>query len=244
MIRIVDGNAFCLRITGQIKVGDYTEAVSLANITSPMVYFTRRGREVQDYVLDNGKLLVSNSGNLAIGVYSVEIIGYYQGQSWRHMQKNAFEIVDSSSDATEPDFHGAGDVDGYDTTRYSTLSILARCVGFHDWDDFLANHARSGESSNPVLGRALHPDDIPQEGLVRIAWAPDRRVLLRHLGDGHFLVMESENSKLKPGDSFHCSYLILGEPLYLDNFVRGSNAPTLFVVGNKGGLTEARMVRE
>lgn len=116
MIRIVDGNAFCLRITGQIKVGDYTEAVSLANITSPMVYFTRRGREVQDYVLDNGKLLVSNSGNLAIGVYSVEIIGYYQGQSWRHMQKNAFEIVDSSSDATEPDFHGAGDVDGYDTT--------------------------------------------------------------------------------------------------------------------------------
>ena len=137
-----------------------------------------------------------------------------------------------------------GYVDGYDTTRYSTLSILARCVGFRDWDDFLANHARSGESSNPVLGRALHPDDIPQEGLVRIAWAPDRRVLLRHLGDGHFLVMESENSKLKPGDSFHCSCLILGEPLYLDNFVRGSNAPTLFVVGNKGGLTEARMVRE
>ena len=137
-----------------------------------------------------------------------------------------------------------GYVDGYDTTRYSTLSILARCVGFRDWDDFLANRSRSGESSNPVLGRALHPDDIPQEGLVRIAWAPDRRVLLRHLGDGHFLVMESENSKLKPGDSFHCSCLILGEPLYLDNFVRGNNAPTLFVVGNKGGLTEARMVRE
>jgi hypothetical protein len=137
-----------------------------------------------------------------------------------------------------------GYVDGYDTTRYSTLSILARCVGFRDWDDFLANHARSGESENPVLGRSLHPDDIPQEGLVRIAWSPDRRVLLRHLGDEHFLVIESENSKLKPGDSFHCSCFILGEPLYLDNFVRDNNAPTLFVVGNKGGLTEARMVRE
>lgn len=32
-----------------------------------------------------------------------------------------------------------GYVDGYDSTRYSTLSVLARCVGFRDWDDFLAN---------------------------------------------------------------------------------------------------------
>ena len=124
-----------------------------------------------------------------------------------------------------------GYIDGYDTTRYSTLSVLARCVGFHDWDDFLANHGRSGESSNLVLGRA-------------IAWAPDRRVLLKYLGEGSFVVVESENSKLKPGDTFHCSCFIIGEPLYLDDFVRDGNPPTLFVVGNKGGLTEARLVRE
>lgn len=116
-------------------------------------------------------------------------------------------------------------------------------MGFRDWDDFLANHSRTGESSNLVLGRALYPDEIPAEGLVRIAWSPDRRVLLRHIGDGHFLVMESENSKLKPGDSFHCSCFIIGEPLYLDNFVRNNNPPTLFVVGNKGGLTEVSMRR-
>lgn len=137
-----------------------------------------------------------------------------------------------------------GYVDGYDTTRFSTLSILSRCVGFRDWDDFLANHNRTGESSNLVLGRVLYPDEIPTEGLLRIAWSPDRRVLLRHLGEGSFLVMESENSKLKPGDSFHSSCFIIGEPLYLDNFVRGNNPPTLFVVGNKGGLTEVRRVRE
>ena len=137
-----------------------------------------------------------------------------------------------------------GYIDGYDTTRYSTLSVLARCVGFRDWDDFLAHHNQSGESSNMVLGRALYPDEIPQEGLVRIAWSPDRRVLLKHLGDSGFEVMESENSKLKPGDTFHCSCFIIGEPLYLDNFVRGNHAPTLFVVGNKGGLTEVRRERE
>ena len=29
-----------------------------------------------------------------------------------------------------------------------------------------------------------------------------------------------------------------------ERFLRGHNAPTLFVVGNKGGLTEARVARE
>ncbi len=76
---------------------------------------------------------------------------------------------------------------------------------------------------------------------MRIAWSPDRRVLLRHIDEGHFVVMESENSKLKPGDSFHCSYFIIGEPLYLDNLIHGTHDPSIFVVGDRGGLTEARL---
>jgi len=137
-----------------------------------------------------------------------------------------------------------GYVDGYDTTRYSTLSILARCVGFRDWDDFLTNNNQVGESSNMVLGRAISSKEIPVSECVRITWAPDRRVLLRHLGEGNFKVVTSENSKLKSNDTFHCSVFMIGEPLYLDNFVRGSNPPTLFVVGNKGGLTNVERVRE
>ena len=136
-----------------------------------------------------------------------------------------------------------GYVEGYDTTRFSTLSILARSVGFQDWDDFLANHNHSGESSNLVLGRALYPDDLSVGGCLTITWAPDRRVLIEHLGNGAFEVLHSENSKLKSGDTFHCSCFIIGEPLYLDNFVRDNNPPTLFVVGNKGGLTEVRLER-
>ncbi|MBO6051413.1 MAG: hypothetical protein J6P65_05470, partial [Bacteroidales bacterium] len=75
---------------------------------------------------------------------------------------------------------------------------------------------------------------------LSISWAPDRRMLIEHLGDSSFKVLQSENSKLKAGDTFHCGYFIIGEPLYLDNFVHGTNASTLFVVGNKGGLTAVR----
>lgn len=130
-----------------------------------------------------------------------------------------------------------GYIEGYDTTRVSTLSILARAVGFRDWDDFLTNYQQNGESSQWVLGRSLLATDIPVDSMVKIAWAPDRRVSLKHLGDGRFEVLASENSKLKVGDTFHCTCFIIGQPLYLDDFVRGNNAPTLFVVGNKGGLT-------
>lgn len=136
-----------------------------------------------------------------------------------------------------------GYVEGYDTTRFSTLSILARCVGFHDWDDFLANHNRPGESSNMVLGNVLYASDVPDDGELTISWAPDRRVQLQHLGDGQFKVLKSENSKLKPDDTFHCTCFIIGQPLYLDNFVRDNNPPKLFVVGNKGGLTEVTRKR-
>ena len=133
-----------------------------------------------------------------------------------------------------------GYVEGYDTTRYSTLSILARCVGFRDWEDFLTNYSRTGESSNLVLGRALYSGDLSVGDCVALTWSPDRRVRIEHLGNGAFEVLQSENSKLKPGDTFCCSFFIVGEPLYLDNFVHGHNPPTLFVVGNKGGLTEVR----
>jgi len=137
-----------------------------------------------------------------------------------------------------------GYVDGYDSTRYSTLSILARCVGFRDWDDFLENHGLSSDSSKLVIGRALYPSNISTNGYARITWSPDRRVLLQHLGNGNFKVEKSENSKLKTGDTFHCTCFVVGEPLYLDNFVRGNNPPTLFVVGNKGGLTNVELVQD
>ena len=131
-----------------------------------------------------------------------------------------------------------GYVDGYDTMRFSTLSILARCVGFRDWEDFLENHSRSGDSSNVVLGRSIATSELAVDSTMTITWAPDRRVLIRHLGNGNFVVLESANSKLKPTDTFHCSYFIIGEPLYLDNYVHGNNPPTLFMVGNKGGITD------
>lgn len=135
-----------------------------------------------------------------------------------------------------------GYVEGYDTTRFSTLSILARCVGFHDWDDFLRNHDKIGESSQTIIGRVFYASELTAEQKVEITWAPDRRVQLQYKGSESFVVVASENSKLKMNDSFHCSSFIIGQPLYLDHFVREGKAPTVFVVGTKGGLSCVKVI--
>lgn len=130
-----------------------------------------------------------------------------------------------------------GYVDGYATIRHSTLSILAQCISFRDWEDFLQTHSKRSSSSQAVLKQALDVSQLAVDDQIRVAWSPDRRCVFIHRGEGNFEVLTSENSKLMPGDTFHCSYFILGHPLYLDHFVRGKKSPTMFVVGNRGGLT-------
>lgn len=137
-----------------------------------------------------------------------------------------------------------GYIDGYDTTRYATLSILARCVGYKDWESFEQNYCNSDQESSKLLfGESLNVQDLAEGTLIRIAWNPDRECLLRVLGKGNFEVLESVNSKLKANDTFHCSLMILNQPLYIDNLVQANHESALFVVGNKGGLTKIEVVR-
>ena len=75
---------------------------------------------------------------------------------------------------------------------------------------------------------------------IMSTWKPNRHCTFRYLGDYRFIVEQSENSKLKVGNTFRCALFILGEPLYLNNLVQGDNPPVAFVVGNKDGLCELK----
>ena len=100
IIRIPDGNAFLLRVTGQIKTGEYTENADFSVVTHMGVNFVRRGRVSQNFGLDTlGRIVIENSGNLAQGVYGVELYGYYHGEPWRFFQKNVFHIVNENVNA-------------------------------------------------------------------------------------------------------------------------------------------------
>lgn len=134
-----------------------------------------------------------------------------------------------------------GYVEGYASVRTSTLDILARFVGFPDWETFVSDYCEveSVQSSHRVVSKSLYTKDLNVGDQVEIAWNPNRRCQLNYLGNNLFEVIASENAKLKSGDRFLCQRFTMNQPLYVELLTQDGNTE-LFVMGNKGGLTEVR----
>ena len=141
MIYITDENAFYLRVAAQTKAGSQMADVDLSQIKWLVASFVRRGRSLQTMEIDSqGRALIYNSGDLAMGVYGVEFNGYYNGQPWRFYEKNVFAIVDQTANAVEP----SGEISGipvFDVTVTITLggegvpeSYVTNAINEHDND--------------------------------------------------------------------------------------------------------------
>ncbi len=136
-----------------------------------------------------------------------------------------------------------GYVDGYASVRPSTLDILARFVGFPDWETFVSDYCEveSVQSSHRVVSPSLYSKDLDAGRQVNICWNPNRCCLLKHLGNSLFEVITSDNAKLKSGDRFLCQHFTLNQPLYVELLTKDGNTE-LFVMGNKGGLTSLTLL--
>jgi hypothetical protein len=132
-----------------------------------------------------------------------------------------------------------GYVDGYASVRPSTLDILARFVGFSDWETFVSDYCEveSVQSSHRVVSESIYAKDLNVGNQVEIAWNPNRKCLLTYQGDNLFEVISSENAKLKTGNRFLCQRFTMNQPLYVD-LLTSDGQTELFVMGNKGGMTE------
>ena len=117
--------------------------------------------------------------------------------------------------------------------------MLCRFVGYPDWYTFVADYCEveSAQTSQRLFSATVTVSQLSMGDILEVAWNPNRRLLLRHDGDGFFTVIEACNSKVKCGDTFHCDRFMLGQPLYIDSLKHGDSEPTLFVLGKQGGLT-------
>ena len=138
-----------------------------------------------------------------------------------------------------------GYIDGADTTRRTTLCLLAQFLGFADWETYLASLAtRTDIESAAFEGEGIHIDDLQKGDRVEVTWLPNRRCVFRYEGEAHFVVEESENAKLHVGDTFDTACFLIGKPMYLDN-VQRNNIQCMkegfsYVAGSKHGLNSVR----
>ena len=122
-------------------------------------------------------------------------------------------------------------------TRPHTLDVLARFVGYKSYEDFCAH----SESLDEVQIGIKAEEKITTEGLRRgqrliITWRPDRKIVVKHIGNGQFEIVEAENTKLSVGDTFRCHLMIQHEPLYLDEVVHQGQPAMVYVAGQKDGV--------
>ena len=141
-----------------------------------------------------------------------------------------------------------GYIDGADSTRRTTLCLLAQFLGFADWEAYLASLAtRTDIESAAFEGEGIHIDDLQPGDRVEVTWLPNRRCVFRYEGDARFTVVEAEHSKLQFGDTFETAAFLIGQPMYLDHLCHADQPPTAdsmsYVAGSKHGLhTVVRLI--
>ena len=122
-------------------------------------------------------------------------------------------------------------------TRQHTLDVLARFVGYKNYESFCAQSDQLDEVQSGIIPE----DKIDTEKLRRgqrlvITWRPDRRIVVRHEGNGEFVIVEAENTKLCVGDTFRCHLMIQHEPLYLDDVSHQGQPSMVYVAGQRDGV--------
>jgi len=122
--------------------------------------------------------------------------------------------------------------------RKATLDILSHFLGYEDWDAYCQNSRLPKEQqSAPVMSRRLSvANELVSGDRLQLTWQPDRTCDVKYLGDQRFVVTASENTRLREGDTFECSLIIEGEPLYLDNLKQGEQPAIAYVCGKKTGV--------
>lgn len=123
------------------------------------------------------------------------------------------------------------------TPRDSSLTVLAQFAGFPDYETFCAEITDDDPPSAPILGMRLPVEELSVGDRIILRWDPLRVCVIEFLGQSAFRVISSEKTRLQPDDTFSCSTIIEGEPMYLDNLVQGDHLPVGYVCGKKGGIS-------
>lgn len=136
-----------------------------------------------------------------------------------------------------------GYVNDLHTPRVHTLDVLARYLGYDNYAAFcLWLKTSTAYNSSFFSARQLLSSELNPGAELEIGWAPNRLIRLRYEGDGCYVVVKSEQSKLQLEDRFVSSSFLLGQPLSLPYILRNGERTSPFIAGRNGGLTLLQLV--
>lgn len=126
----------------------------------------------------------------------------------------------------------------YVSKRISTLDILARYIGYGNFNHYAAsidNLEATDSDYNSSL--SLDVQTLRPGTKLCISWHPDRDLIAIYQGKLIFLITECRNSRLAPGMLIKCMTLVKGHPLILN--VINAESPEesiIYIAGKKHGI--------
>ena len=124
-------------------------------------------------------------------------------------------------------------------TREVTLTILARLLGYRDWQHYCTSHRDPSESD--FLTGMDTQRDISKGTTLALTWHPDRQCVIRKTDNDRFLVVSATNAKLKAGDEFFTAWMEEGKPLLATRFTRDGQPQPDYIAGKRNGLSSIRI---
>lgn len=129
--------------------------------------------------------------------------------------------------------------------RIFTLDVLSKAIGYRNFEDLKHFYGDEGaDSSDKVFGKVVSSSDLRPGDRVTLCWDPGRRCTVEYLGSNAYRVLSSEQTKLKPGNTFQAAFFATGSPLILSNLVQDDSFATLYEIGRKSGVTQLTVETE
>lgn len=136
-----------------------------------------------------------------------------------------------------------GYVSKHPVPRITTLDILARYIGYRDFNTFRNSLKNQPDfESSFFSAKVIDVANLTPGNRVQICWNPNRLVVLEYLGNFRFRVISSENSHLLEDDEFTATSFMQDYPLYIATITRGSETTPSYIAGSNSGLTSVSLL--
>ncbi len=120
--------------------------------------------------------------------------------------------------------------------RTATLNIIAQYLGHDNWEalSLLDNEAGNSDFNEAIT--ELHAAQLKPDARIEISYLPNRKLVIKHICDNSFVVLESENGKLRVGDMLQIDHIVHGYPLLVSEVLRDGTSLGTFTAGKQQGV--------
>ncbi|MDE7389051.1 MAG: hypothetical protein K2M97_07370 [Muribaculaceae bacterium] len=135
-----------------------------------------------------------------------------------------------------------GFVNGAACPRPSSLDIIARYLGYTDYNLLAKDLEKDADISDFRAIESLDSADLEPGEHVRISYNPNRMLELSYLGDNRYEVVESQGSKLLKGDKLMIAGFYVGFELLISDVEREGCHLGAYQAAKQGGLTGVELL--